>query len=141
MSDVVLDPMEISKRGSPDLKNLSQPERFVYLIMTLEALMDMEGWDHFFAYAHYMQHYRELKDGLRAAGDVASVEVLDDYENQFKKWDVPFESDAISEFLNSAPESHFKSSREWRDDFSRLTEARWQIVEGYLSKQGLKLRL
>ena len=122
-------------RGLSDAESLSREERLVYLLVDLEICMDMEGWDHFFM-SSGMHYYREFVDGLRAAGDTASPEVLQDYERHFRERGVPFEADAIDSFLCDAPDSYFESLRDWREDYSRLSEIRWQKVTEYLDRHG-----
>lgn len=130
-----LDIHAVYSRGLADPKSLTPQERLVYLLVDLETSADMEGWDHFFMYPR-MEFYPELLGGLKAAGDTASLEVLQDYEQHFIERGVAFDPGAISRFLVDASEEYFQSCRDWRKDYSRLTEVRWQKVADYLGHYG-----
>lgn len=125
----------VYSRGLKDPKRLTPQERLVYLLVDLETCADMEGWDHFFIYS-MMEFYPELLDGLKAAGDTASLEILQDYEQHFIERGVAFKPEAINDFLGGASDEYFQLCRDWREDYSRLTEIRWQKVADYLSHYG-----
>jgi hypothetical protein len=48
MTARTIDPMDVFNRGLKDPDSLPEEELIVYLLMELETLADMEGWDHFF---------------------------------------------------------------------------------------------
>ena len=130
-----LDIDAVYRRGLADAKSLTPEERLVFLIVDIQICADMEGWDHFFVYSG-MQYYQELIAGLKAAGDVESLEVLQDYEQHFRERGIAFESEAISDFLRDPPPEYLSSCRDWREDYTRLTDVRWKKVQDYLSSHG-----
>src|SRR4051794_14025509 len=103
----------VMKRGFPDITALAVEERFVYLLVQLETLMNMEGWDDFFTSA-YMRYYDELVSGLALAGDLDSLEVLKDYEQHFSILNVSFTAEAIDQFLCHPPAGYLQQCRDWR---------------------------
>ncbi|WP_038170006.1 hypothetical protein [Verrucomicrobium sp. BvORR106] len=131
----ILDIQAVYSRGLTDPKSLTSQERLVYLLVDLETCADMEGWDHFFMHSG-IEYYPEILAGLRAAGDMESLEILQDYERALREHGVAFDSDAIGDFMCNASDEYLQSCRDWREDYSRLAEARWQKVKDYLSQYG-----
>jgi len=131
----LLDIQAVYSRGLVDPKSLTSQERLVYLLVDLEICADMEGWDHFFMHSG-IESYPKILAGLRAAGDMESLEILQDYERHFLEHGVAFDSDAISDFVRDASDEYLQACRDWREDYSRLAEARWQKVKDYLSQYG-----
>lgn len=139
MSASVLDPTAVYKRGLRDPEGLTAAERLVFVLMEFETLMDMEGWDDFFT-SKWLRYYPELKRGLAAADDTESLAVLDDYEQHLKERNVALEADAIGAFLVAQSEEYFRGCRDWRDEYSRLSDRRWRKVTDHLRTLGLELQ-
>jgi hypothetical protein len=129
---------DVCDRGFKNAASLAPEERLVYLLADLEALIDMEGWDHFFM-TDRMQYYPDLISGLRAAGDSVSVEVLQDYEQHFGGFGVSFEPEAIAKFLSEERDGYISSCRDWQRDFELAKETRWKKIEEYLSHRGYEI--
>jgi hypothetical protein len=130
--------MKVYKRGIANPDNLDSDERLVYLLMELETYMDMEGWDHFFT-TDKMRYYAELKGGLKSAGDKQSLEVLEHYEHYLRALGVEMQPNAIDAFLCVRDDSELDSCRDWRTDYNRLNDVRWQKVRVYLRGRGVEL--
>lgn len=139
MAATVLDPADIYERGLRDPEGLTSAERLVFILMELETLMDMEGWDHFFT-SKSARYYPELKQGLVASGDTDSLEVLEDYERHLSERNVPFHPSAIEDFLGAQDEKYLNNCRDWREDYSRLSERRWRKLREYLGTLGFALQ-
>jgi hypothetical protein len=135
-----LNPDTIFERGLHAPQDLSSAQRLVFLLMHLEALMDMEGWDHFFTSRRSAHYYPELKQGLTSAGDLRSLEVLEDYERHLAERNVALDPHAIDTFLTAQDENYFKSCRDWREHYSQLSEERWDRVARYLRTLGFELQ-
>jgi hypothetical protein len=133
-----LDAMAVYARGLRDPDSLTKAERLVYVLMELETYADMEGWDHFFT-TNKLRYYPELKEGLAAAGDSESLEVLEDYERHLTAHAVPLDADAIEDFVCSADDVELAKWRDWRGDYSDLCPARWEKVKAYLRRGGLAM--
>ena len=138
MEDIVFDPSIIYRRGLSDPKALTPEERFVYLVMDLETLADMEGWDHFFMYSSG-GYLNELKAGLSSAGDTASLAVLEDYEGRFLQQGIAMEPEALEDFIMAQDDSYFANDRDWRDEFTAVIEERWKKIQQYLQGKGIHL--
>lgn len=131
---VQLAPLEVYHRGLKDPEALSLEERLVYLVLELETYADMEGWDHFFT-TPLLRFYEELKRGLWEAGALPSFEVLERYEAFLRAHGVVMDPDAIEVFC-----AEFEGeAADWREEFSRLTEARWNEIRGWLKQRGVTL--
>lgn len=139
MSAKTLDPTDVYKRGLEDPASLSPEERFVYLLMELETLMNMEGWDHFFTSEHLMLYYGELNRGLELAEDDKSLAILKDYEEHLTGHRIELKANAIADFLSKQNDDYLTSCRDWRNDFEELTEGRWQKVTAWLNSRGIRL--
>jgi hypothetical protein len=139
MSATVLNPAVVFPRGLRDPEGLTVAERLVFILMEFEALMDMEGWDHFFT-STWSRYYPELKRGLAAAGDLESLEVLEDYEQHLRERNVALEPGAIDAFIVAQSDDYFRECRDWRDDYSELSEQRWRKVREHLGTLGLELQ-
>jgi hypothetical protein len=129
---------DVCDRGFKNAASLTPEERLVFLLAYLEALIDMEGWDYFFMHDR-MRYFPDLIDGLRAAGDLVSVEVLKDYEQHFSRYGVSFEPEAIAKFLREEPDGYMNSCRDWQRDFELAKETRWKKMEEYLSRRGYEI--
>lgn len=130
-----MNPSDVYNRGLSNPDALTPDERLVYLVQELKTLADMEGWDHFFRY-DYVYHLVELKDRLRRVGDTDSLAVLDDYEQRLRLQGVAMEPEAVSVFLASQNAVSFENDRDWREEFSNASEARWDKIGAYLRDQG-----
>ncbi|HUE70228.1 MAG TPA: hypothetical protein VMP01_05000 [Pirellulaceae bacterium] len=140
----VIDPREIRIRGFRDYPGLSDDEKLVYLVMTLESLMDMEGWDDFFTHADssYFEQGRyldRLVQGLRVAEDVESAEIVEDYARHLREGGVSMSPHDIDAFLCRQDKCYFASCPDWRAAFSELTEKRWQLIVACLRRKGIEL--
>jgi hypothetical protein len=138
MTHVTLDPLPVYSRGLADPNSLTPHERMVYLLIDLEALMDMEGWDEFFT-SHVVRDQEELKSALKMIGDFDSLEVIEHYERHFSEHDVAFEPQAIDSFLCRCGPDYLRNCRDWRKDYSQFTEARWRKVSEFLHQRGIEL--
>lgn len=134
-----LDPAVVYERGLRHPEALTAAERLVFLLMEFETLMNMEGWDDFFT-SRWSHYYPEMKQGLGAAGDTDSLEVLQDYERHLQERNVALEPRAIDSFLAAQDDEYFKKCRDWREDYGELSEKRWSKVRDYLGKLGFELR-
>lgn len=126
--------MSIFNRGLADPEGLDRFELLVFLVMSLETSMDMEGWDHFFVHGR-AEHSEALRHMLREIGDLTSTEIVDDYADHLRQLGVAFPP---SEF---PCESCCASDRDWRRDFSAALEQRWRKVDAFLRPHGLALPL
>jgi hypothetical protein len=137
---VRLDPSEIYERGLQDLARLVGAERLVFMLQDFDNLMEMEGWDHFFLYDHHFIWYPEMKDWLRAIGDVASLAVLDNYESHLKRNGVPISSEKIRLFLSAQDDSYLEDCPDWCEQYCELRTVRWAKVSEYLESHGQQLQ-
>jgi hypothetical protein len=126
------------QRGLADRDSLAPHERLVYLLVDLELSADMEGWDHFFIHSR-QEDYATIFAGLRAAGDEASLAVLQDYERHFHEHGVAFTPSAICVFLDDASDQYLRSCRDWHADYTALGEERWQKLTDSLHQHGYQL--
>lgn len=133
-----LDPSQVYQRGLEEFDALSKEERLVFLLMDLETCMCMEGWEHFFT-TDKVDHYAEMKAGLKAAGDRSSLEVIEDFEQHLRSNGVPMEADAIESWACAQGDDYFANCRDWREDFEELTEVRWKKIKASLKKHGINL--
>lgn len=120
-SDMILD------KGLTDESALSEKEKLVFSVAYLESIADMEGWDHFFTYS--MRLYPNVIKLLKLTNDQASLNILYDYEEHFKKLGVNFAPKEIDIFLTKAPESYFNSCPDWRELFDQASKDRWAKIE------------
>lgn len=139
MPYTTLDAITVYERGLADPQSLTSEERLIYLVLELENMADMEGWDHFFVTdtGHYLG---ELKAGLRAAGDTDSLGVLEDYERQLFEQGVGMEPEALGRFLAAQNDTYFANDRDWREEFNNLVDQRWTRIRQYLSGKYIDLR-
>lgn len=135
---MTLDPMTVYERGLAQPEALTGDERLVYLLMDVEACMDMEGWDHFFM-TDNIRYYQELKHGLHVIGDSDSLEVIEDYEEHLRANGVAMEPDAIASWLRNQDDEYLQGCRDWREDYAKLTGTRWDKVKGYLHRRDIEL--
>ena len=133
-----MDIEEIIDRGLSDEASLSETERLVYSVAYLESVSDMEGWDQFFT--HSMGLYPALTKLLKLSGDFQSLSVVKNYKEHFKKNGVKFESKDIDRFLTNISNEYLDSCPDWREQFSDLSEQRWDLISRYFFSIGIKLQ-
>jgi len=138
MNTISLDAGEVYDRGLANCDLLTPEERLVYLLLEVEICADMEGWDHFFT-MEQVRYLGELKAGLEAVGDRASLSVIKDYERGLAAHGVPMEAEAVAAFLERQGDDYFDQDRDWREEYTALAETRWRRVKEYLRGQGLQL--
>lgn len=135
----ILDVVATYERGLDNPDALTLEERLIYLLLEIENLAAMEGWDHFFIY-DYGRYFGEVKDGLRAVRDVDSLAILEDYERQLlQQGAASMEPDDVHAFLRQQNDAYFESDRDWREEYDSLTESRWLKVKEYLRSKGMEL--
>lgn len=133
-----IDTSKLFSRGLDDFGNLRDQERLVFLVMLFETRMIMDGWDDFFT-SGWARNYPELKQGLQAVGDFQSVELLEDYEKHIRSKGVDFEPVAIDSFLCEQEGEYFAACRDWQEEFSHLTDYRWNKITEYMRQKGITL--
>ena len=134
-----LDPMDVLRRGHADVGALDTLERLVFGVMEIEGLAAMEGWDHFFTHSETLELYHDVKAGLEAAGDRASLEVLGDYERTVAAANAEFSPAGIERWVSSLSDSALDQLPDWRGQFESLTGRRWDAIADYLSEQDIEL--
>ena len=126
---------EILDKGLTNEDNLCEIEWKIYVVLYLETVADMEGWDFFFTYK--MEWYELLRDTLKAIGDKKSLQIILDYEKHFRDLNIQFTSASIDEFLLKADEHYFDACPDWRELFSENRETRMNLLlEYYQSIKG-----
>lgn len=133
-----MDVEEVLDKGLEDESGLSEVELQVFSVAYLESVADMEGWDHFYTYSMHLHPI--MTSLLLSAEDRASLKVIQDYEKHFSELGVAFNVKEIDAFLSSASESYYSSCPDWREEFSLLSDQRWDKIVSYLNGQGIKLK-
>ena len=135
----ILDPIEIYDRGLGNLASLQGAERFIFMLLDFDNLMEMEGWDHFYLYDHHFAWYGEMKEWLLRIGDDESLAVLYDYESYLNAHGIKVSPSAINEFDYDS-EAYSLACNQWRDRYCELRELRWSKTIAYLELQGIQVR-
>jgi hypothetical protein len=133
-----LSPDEILNRGFGDFESLAPLERIVFVLLEFECLMEMEGWDDFFT-SKWSCYYPEMKRGLLLAGDLESLEVLQDYETHLIDHGVSLDPSSLDAFLCSQNTDYFTTCRDWNEDYSQLKDHRWRKIRDYLVLHNIAL--
>ncbi len=131
-------PMDLYERGMADADSLTPEERYVYIIMEIETLSELEGWDGFFL-SPMVRFLPEAKQHMAAAGDRKSLAVLDDYESHLWAADISMEPEAIKAFLDAQDDEYRNARRDWRAAFDELVDSRWELARAYLLARGIEL--
>ncbi|MEM8860250.1 MAG: hypothetical protein AAGD96_18130 [Chloroflexota bacterium] len=133
----MLQVFEITQRGLTNRDSLSQVEWLIFVVDYLESVSTFQGWDHFFSYN--MDWYPKVLELLESADDKASLAVLHNYEEHFKKLGVDFTSEAIDNFLTNPPVGYLESCSDWRDEFVNLHNQRWKLITEYFKSKGVEI--
>lgn len=136
MDGRTIDASDVFERGLKNPDALTEAELMVFLFLDLQIIMEMEGWDHFFA-TDRMRFYPQLKSGLQRIGDAESLRVIEDYEALLGTHGVPMESDAIDSYVCGGLAED--DTRDWREEYLAHTEQRWELVRRYLVQRGFQL--
>ena len=128
----------ILDKGIQSEEELSDDELLIYSVAYFESIADMEGWDHFYTYE--MRLYPALQIMLRLAGDICSLNVLKAYENHFIELGVKFTSTEIDGFLSTATNEYLASCPDWREEFSKLGQMRWNLISSYFKAEGIEIK-
>jgi hypothetical protein len=134
-----LDPLLTYKRGLNSRTSLDDAELFVFAVMELEALMDMEGWEHFFCSPQSAGLYPTLKMWLAAAEDRASLAVLEDFERYLEANRVPMAPASIDQHLTTLDAASLAGLPDWRSRFAAVVEQRWDAISTHLKSLGIEL--
>lgn len=123
---------EILDKGLTNENNLCEIERKIYVVLYLETVADMEGWDFFFIYK--MEWYEILINTLKTIGDRKSLQIIFDYEKHFRDLNILFTSASIDDFLLKAEDHYFESCPDWRELFSANRETRMNLLIEYYQR-------
>ncbi|EMX0314443.1 hypothetical protein AAFZ98_004599 [Vibrio parahaemolyticus] len=128
---------EILDKGLTNIELLTEDEKLIFVVVYLESVADMEGWDHFFTYN--MNWYPVLIKSLQLASDETSLKIIENYKQHFIKLGVNFHAESIESFLASAGGSYLENCPDWRELFAEASEQRWLKIEAYFSNRGVKI--
>ena len=134
-----IEPLSTYKRGLNSRSSLDDVELFVFAVMDLEALMDMEGWEHFFCSPQSASLYPKLKMWLGAADDRASLSVLEDFERYLLANGVPLAPASIDQHFTTLDAASLAGLPDWRGRFAEVVEQRWEAISAHLKSLGIEL--
>ena len=134
-----LDPDDVFHRAARDLASLDAHEQLVAGVQLLELLAAKDGWDEFFT-SSYFALYPAMRAGLAAAGDAASLRILDDYEQWLRANGVALDPKAIASFAATLDEASLRGVHDPEPDFAAIADERWRLIERYLASQGVHLQ-
>ena len=123
-----VDLLELNQRGDEDFDGLSETEKDLYSLFELDALSQMEGFEHYFITDRNVRLARIISL-LDAAGslNVRPVrEMYDWIERELGTWD----PDAVEDFI-FRDENSIRVDR-WGHDFDQGLQPMWAAVTSYL---------
>jgi hypothetical protein len=127
------------QRGLSSRSSLDEAELFVFAVMDLENLIDMEGWEHFFCSPQAAALYPNLKTGLTEADDRASLAVLEDFERYLRANRVPLGPASIERHFTTLDDASLSALPDWRARFAEVVEQRWEAISAHLKSIGIEL--
>ena len=134
-----IDPLSAYQRGLSSRSSLDEAELFVFAVMHLENLMDMQGWEHFFCSPQSAALYPNLKTGLAEADDRASLAVLEDFERYLWANRVPLVPASIDRHFTALDDATLSALPDWRARFAGVAEQRWEAISAHLKSIGIAL--
>jgi hypothetical protein len=132
-------PLSTYKRGLSSRTTLDEAELLVFAVMDLEAWMDMEGWTGFFTSPQSAAVYPQLKAGLAAANDRASLSVLEGFERYLWANRVTMAPTSIDEHFTALDDASSAALPDWRAEFAEATAQRWKLISAHLRSVGIEL--